>query len=318
MLRLGGTHVQLHLICLLILLMMSGCATMNCSPSAADVHVDVESIAIDLYDHERDRTVPIRAYLPSAEGAHPVVFFSHGLGESRDSYAYLGRKLALNGYVAVHITHAGSDRDLLERDGIIAVHRAVRDPVTWINRPRDVSFVIDALASHDARLLPLALRADLSRIAAAGHSAGAFTALALAGAAVHGERTFRDTRVKAIVAMSLPKLRRIFLDRAYDGITIPMLHMTGTRDTSLFYWTFPRHRRDAFERAPVTPQYLVTIDGATHATFSNPSCAARSREQRMQQLIADATLLFLDAHLQDVGSATDALVALRGATVEVK
>jgi predicted dienelactone hydrolase len=279
----------------------------------------MNSVAIDLHDAKRQRDVPIRAWLPAGSGTHPVVFFSHGLGESRDSYGYLGAHLARNGYMAIHVTHHGSDKELLEKEGIVAVHRAVRDPQTWVNRPLDVSFVIDLLEAEDPRVAQLIPRADLSRIAIAGHSAGAYTALVMGGAVVKGEARFTDPRVKALVAMSLPKLRPIFLAGAYDEIRIPQLHITGTKDRSLFYWTFPRDRRDAFERGRSTPQYLVTINGAKHETFSNPSRDDRPCEQKMQALIADATVLFLDAYLRGDEDAGKRLTnGLDGAKVERK
>lgn len=279
----------------------------------------MRSIAINLHDAKRQREVPIRAWLPQGDGRHPVIFFSHGLGESRDSYSYLGEHLARSGFLAIHVTHHGSDKELLEKEGILAVHRAVRDPQTWVNRPLDVSFVMDLLEASDERVSQLLPRADLSKIAVAGHSAGAYTALVMGGAVVKGEARFVDRRVKALVAMSLPKLEPIFLEGAYDEIDIPQLHITGTKDRSLFYWTFPRDRRDPFERGRGTPQYLVTLTGAKHETFSNPSRADRPCEQRMQALIAKATVLFLDAHLRGDHTARARLAnGLDGARVERK
>ena len=279
----------------------------------------MRSVAIDLHDAERRRDVPIRAWLPADNGRHPVVFFSHGLGESRDSYSYLGEHLARNGFLAIHVTHHGSDKELLEKEGLLAVHRAVRDPQTWVNRPLDITYVIDLLEAGDARLSQLQPYADLSKIAIAGHSAGAYTALVMGGAVVKGEGRFVDRRVRALVAMSLPKLKPIFLAGAYDEIRIPQLHITGTKDRSLFYWTFPRDRRDAFERGRSTPQYLVTVKGAKHETFSNPSRDDRPCEQKMQTLIAEATVLFLDAYLRgDEKSGTQLANGLDGAKVETK
>ncbi len=69
-------------------------------PKTLDITVD---------DPARQRDIPVRIYLPSGKAAAPVVLFSHGLGGSREGYAYLGRHWAERGYVAVFLQHRGSD-----------------------------------------------------------------------------------------------------------------------------------------------------------------------------------------------------------------
>ena len=118
-------------------------------------------------DARRDRDVPVKIYAPVRQVRSPVVLFSHGIGEDRDSYEYIGNALAASGFFAVHMTHAGTDRAVLER-GYRHLYRAVKQKENWINRVLDVTFVLDRLAGNS--------RADLDRVAVAGHSAGAFTA----------------------------------------------------------------------------------------------------------------------------------------------
>jgi predicted dienelactone hydrolase len=210
-------------------------------------------------DERRNRDVPVRIYASEdATQPLPVVVFSHGIGENRDSYAWLGKALAQRGYLAVHVTHAGTDRAVLER-GYRHLYRALKQKENWVNRPLDVSFVLDRLAD-----LPLA---DMQRVAVAGHSAGAFTAFAVAGVRTAGGETLRDDRVKVIVPMSMPRLDGVIPLDGYTAIDIPVLNMTGTCDTSLLYRTFPKHRRVPFESAPAGRHYLVTIDRANHASF---------------------------------------------------
>lgn len=286
------------------------------------VRHEVDEVALDLFDEARQRDVPIRVYHPRSGGAHPVVLFSHGLGESRDSYRYIGEGLARHGFVAIHITHRGSDRDFRKRHGLLALHRATREPATWANRPLDVAFVLDLLERRDERLRRIVERCDLARVAIAGHSAGAFTSLAMAGAVVKGDVRVRHRRIRAAVAMSLPKLDTVFLEGAYDELSIPVLHMTGTRDRSLFYWTFPRDRRDPWERSRGPNHYLVTFRGVSHWTFSNVARPDDQRELRMQSLIVTAMTSFLDAHLNGSESARAWLVnelpAIDATRVEIK
>jgi len=75
----------------------------------------VESANYDWHDKARGRDVPAKIYYPAAgEGNWPVIIFSHGLGGSREGYAYLGRHWASHGFVCVHLTHVGSDSSVLK------------------------------------------------------------------------------------------------------------------------------------------------------------------------------------------------------------
>jgi predicted dienelactone hydrolase len=236
------------------------------------------------HDASRDRDVPVTLYIPDRRSPvadrSPVTVFSHGIGEDRDSYAYLGRALAERGYLAVHVTHAGTDKATLQR-GYRVLYRATKEKQNWINRPRDVSFVLDQL-----RMRP---DADMNRVAALGHSAGAFTVLALAGMRLT-DGSLADKRVKVGVAISMPKMPGVVPPGGYDSLAIPVLHMTGTCDTSLLYRTYPRDRRVPFEETHAPHQYLVTLQGVRHETFSNA-------EDRRHAEIAHIVTAFLDAWL---------------------
>jgi hypothetical protein len=199
-------------------------------------------------DEKRGRDVPVKIY--GDEG--PVVIFSHGIGEDRDSYASLGRALARHGFRAVHVTHAGTDRAMLER-GYLHLYRAVKRKENWVARYDDVRFVLDRLGVAEAAI--------------AGHSAGAFTTFSVAGLRASTGETMRDPRITTAVAMSMPRLDGVVAEDGYDAIAIPVLNLTGTCDTSLLYRTFPRHRRIPFERSRAPRQYLVTLDRVNHNTF---------------------------------------------------
>ena len=227
------------------------------------------------HDAKRNRDVPVRIYGDSG----PVVVFSHGIGENRDSYAYLGRALARHGFVAVHVTHAGTDRAVLER-GYRHLYRAVKQKENWVNRPLDVSFVLDRLGAKEAAVV--------------GHSAGAFTAFALAGLRMTGG-TLHDPRITVAVPMSMPRMEGVVAPGGYDAIAIPVLNMTGTCDTSLIYRTFPRHRRIPFEQTRAARQYLVTLEGVNHDTFVE-------NDERANPIIA-ITVAFLRAWMQNDAAA---------------
>jgi predicted dienelactone hydrolase len=261
------------------------------------------------HDASRGRDVPVRIYAPAGIVSRlPLVVFSHGIGEDRDSYAWLGHALAAAGYVAIHVTHAGTDKETL-RHGYLHLYRATKRKENWIARPADVSFAITEALRRRSDI-------DPSRIAVAGHSAGAYTALALAGLRTTGDDSGPDRRVRVAVAMSMPRMGSVIAPDGYAAITTPVLHLTGTCDTSLIYRTFPRDRRVPFERSTKGYQLLVTIDGVTHNTFSNRSDARHG-------LIAGIVIAFLNGELRDDAGARSwiergGLSALDGVVLERK
>lgn len=252
----------------------------------------VEESSVVWHDAARDRDVPVKIYRPAGVADPPLVIFSHGIGEDRDSYAYLGRAWAAYGYAAIHVTHAGTDTATL-RQGYLKLYRATKDPRNWINRPRDVSFVLDQLARH----APGAPRVDLGRVAVAGHSAGAFTALAITGMrAGSGAEDLSDPRVQVAISLSMPKMGSVVPPGGYDSLRAPTLHMTGTCDGSLIYRTRPADRRIPFESTHASRQYLITLEGVNHNTFSNATDPHHDR-------IAALTTAFLDAWLRNDAAA---------------
>ncbi len=219
-------------------------------------------------DEKRSRDVPVKIY---GEGG-PVVIFSHGIGEDRDAYAYVGRALARHGFRSVHVTHAGTDRAMLER-GYRHLYRAVQQKENWVARLHDVQFVLDRLQVNEAAI--------------AGHSAGAFTAFAVSGLRVASGERLHDPRIRTAVAMSMPRMEGIVATDGYDAIAVPVLNLTGTCDASLIWRTLPKHRRIPFDTSRSARQYLVTMHRVNHDTFVV--------EDRRNEEIAAVTVAFLRA-----------------------
>jgi len=285
---------------------------------------------------------------PGAVVKFPVVVFSHGMGGSRAGYSYIGEHLASHGYIVVVPTHAGSDtaairdamieqakkdggarRGLLQRRGrgagqgvgqgvgLDLIAENTSDPENLRQRPRDVSFVIDQIAK-DEELGPIA---DLDRVAVAGHSFGSYTSLAVAGMLVDlsGEKagkgepaSFRDARVKAVVAMSPQGTGAMGIHAgAWEPITIPVMMLTGTKD----YGQGERSaawRREGFEGMKGAAAWLVTITDATHMTFSDnaglalrPGASAAAGHEKHRALTLAVTTAFLDASLKGDAAAAE-------------
>ena len=49
---------------------------------------DITVMDFPLRDADRNRDIPLKAYLPEGDGPFPVILFSHGAGGSKDGYAY--------------------------------------------------------------------------------------------------------------------------------------------------------------------------------------------------------------------------------------
>ncbi len=254
--------------------------------------VAITTTNLTWHDDARQRDVPVKIYAPSKIGLPaPLVVFSHGLGGSRDGYAYLGQHLARHGYVVVHVQHPGSDNSIFRfgEELLDSAHRAVRDPNNWRERPLDVKFVIDQMATDP--------RINTNAVGVAGHSFGAHTTLEMIGMRAAGE-SFLDPRVKAAVAMSSP---RPVLAAALRDVKTPCLHLTGTRDESPIFPTKPEDRRFVFDHVKAPNQWLVVLKDAHHFAFSDNSRWGGKlveRDARHQPWVCEMTTQFFDAFLK--------------------
>lgn len=267
----------------------------------------VTTLAFDWVDPRRNRPVGVKVYLPGARPeeakARPVLIFSHGLGGSREGYAYLGRHWASWGYVSVHLQHEGSD-DAVWRNQekpYRAMSRAATDPRNALERPRDVRFALDRLGELNERDPVWQGRLDLARVGIAGHSFGAWTVLAAAGQAFRGplggDRSLGDPRIKAAVAMSAP-VQADRRDRGYDAIRIPVFHLTGTRDDSPIGNTQAADRRVPYDEITHADQYLLTFTGGDHMVFSGRLGTSRPGDAAMQRWVLASTTAFWAAYLE--------------------
>ena len=301
--------------------------------------VQVETKLVDLRDEERDRTIPVKFYIPifkeqenpggpaTIRAPMPLVLLSHGLGGTREVGAYVANYWAERGYVVCAIQHVGSDdsvwRGLPLAERMDGLRRAVANPQNAINRPLDVSFVIDTLLAEHERGEGVGALINPDQIGAAGHSFGAYTVLAIAGQRFGPlARSRGDERVKVVIAMS-PQPPAIDAARAYADVKIPILHLTGTEDTSPIdpQGMKPEDRQLAFRGISAPDQYLIVFEGADHMVFSGVTgvgIGARrqrdaERDQRVMTLVQQSSTLFLDAFLKGDAAAQQ---NLRGGALE--
>ena len=310
---------RLHRLAIITLLLSAGACASGPKPLPTSSPLSPLSVAgpypvtrydVEWFDASRNRRVPARIYAPVGPHSLPIVIFSHGLGNSRLGYSYLGEHWASHGYVSVHPEHLGANAEV-ERHGLWKLFRAGFDRRNWKNVPTDIRFVIDQLQNDAALPEPLRGRVDRSRIGVAGHSLGAYGVLAIGGMNVlfpdGSVVSFRDDRVRAGIPISMSEN---FKPSSYASVAIPMLHLTGTHDSSIFYGTLPRKRRVPFNSIRRRDQYLVIIRGANHSTFSDEE---RPGNRPAHDVIRAGTLLFWNAYLK---GDPDALRQLRGGALQ--
>jgi predicted dienelactone hydrolase len=283
----------------------------------------VDSYLDTWHDAKRDRDVPVKIYYPADKNATcAVIIFSHGLGGSRDGYEYLGKEWASRGFISVHLTHIGSDTSVWKGKKLLeikpAMDKAAVNPTNAINRPLDITFAIDTLLKINRGEIKGILRGriDESKIGVAGHSFGSFTALATAGIKLAGKKSFGDDRVKAVIAMSSPVTgTEDQWDTIYGNVKIPVMHMTGTKDSSnIGKGTKAEDRRIPYDHIKGVDQYLITFIGGDHMIFSGRKAGDPTREDaKYQQHIKSASDLYWDAYL--MGN-SDAMKKLKNGILE--
>ncbi len=196
---------------------------------------------------------------PSADGPFPLVVFSHGNGGIRFQSYFLTEILASHGFVVVSPDHAGNTAlDFLFGTNVPFLQAA-------LDRPQDVSFLIDVLLARSANPDdPFAGRIDPRRIGVSGHSFGGYTSLAVTSG-IPGVPA--DPRVRAIAPLA--PASSSLTDAQLAGIRVPTLIVGGTLDTTTPI--DPQSTRP-FERVTARPRYRVDVVDAGHASFTN-TCA---------------------------------------------
>lgn len=256
----------------------------------------------------------------------PLVLFSHGMGGSSDAFAELSEHLASHGYVVVHPTH--DDSVALQRDrgeaarGILRDPKAYRNRVDPVGRVDDLKFLIDKVGEIETAS-GMRGRVDTERIGVAGHSAGAMTTQLIIGTRARGVRlgggkalelhSIGDGRVDVGVVISgQGTTTRMFTEKSWEGITVPMLVIAGSNDTSPASAETPESRRHPFEfsrgvSAGGQPAYLLYIQGAYHSSYSGKQADSADERRMIVDCTHATTLAMLDAHLKDAPAARDFL-----------
>lgn len=266
--------------------------------------VKVASSTFEVKDAKRERTLPIRVYLPAGDKPAPVIVFSHGLGGSRDNNPYLGNHWAGRGYAVVFVQHPGSDENVWKEapaGGRAETLKKAASIENYLDRAKDIPVVLDALARwNDEKEHALYHRLDLDHLGMSGHSFGAQTTQAVAGQSLaRGRLALGEPRIRAAVMMSPSPPSAGDPAQAFAPVKIPCLLMTGTRDDSPIGNTTAADRLKVFPYLQQAPAWQVVFEGATHMAFGERDLAGREpADPRYHRAILALTTAFWDAELK--------------------
>lgn len=245
-------------------------------------------------------------YFPvSPQGLCPVVVYSHGLGGSPESLAYLGNMWASRGIVSVFIHHPHTDesqwkghlRPIADLKRLFEIYWPARD------RALAIRFVIDRLTNPGTESSSFAGIIDLSRIGAAGNDLGALAALLVAGQIPpDGGASLHDPRVTAALALS-PTVycESDYAPAVYGGISIPTMTIGGTNDNGIVGPTRAWQRRIPFDAMFKNDRYHVTLNGADHLVYSGRERVVRRQagDAEFHKAIRSISTLFWTGYLQN-------------------
>lgn len=261
---------------------------------------------LELFDTARQRPVPARLYLPLMASPNmpvPLVVFSHGLGGSRLGYSYLGRHWADAGIASLHPQHVGSDSAVWRGNPLEVLQRlqtAARD-VEALARALDLRFAMnEVLASNQGGLI------NTSRMAVAGHSYGANTAMLIAGARVDTDGAhpgeLRDGRIRAAILISAPPLLgQGPAQQVLGNVSMPTLHITSLDDTINLpgYRSTVEDRIAIFDAMARSPRTLAVYNTGGHSIFTDRTTRSGPlTSARIKSATQELCTLFLHQSLQ--------------------
>ncbi|WP_319420575.1 alpha/beta hydrolase [Pleurocapsa sp. FMAR1] len=247
---------------------------------------------LDFYDPKRDRNLVTDLYLPAVNSkSTPVIVVSNGLGAKRARFQDLAGHLASYGFAVVIPDHPGSDRQR-QLDFVRGLYKENFDATEYIDRPLDISYILDQLAKINPKQLNNSL--NLEQVGIFGYSIGGTTALSLAGAEIdfpqlehdcaqqldllnisvlyqcraldmpRKKQSLKDDRIKAAY-MFVPFGNSLFNKQKLKEISIPMMWQVVDRDflTSLLNEQVP-----LFKSLENSSRHLVISERLPHSNVT--------------------------------------------------
>jgi predicted dienelactone hydrolase len=253
----------------------------------------VREQSVSFFDAQRNRRLPVDLYWSSTNPQAPLIVIAPGFEANRKFLTYLARHLASHGFTVAAIEHP-----FVTRTGALPALNPDRliPGTELIDRPKDVSFLLDRLAELNQQPGELQGKLNTQKVSMIGHSLGGYEALALAGAELRIDelRNFcrtsgllervpadwlqcaaaelpqnrisvRDSRIVQAIALN-PAIGQIFGKEGLKSVATPTMILTSTDDRLAPAFT---QQLQPFLQLP-TPKYLLTAIGTTHLSVSDP------------------------------------------------
>lgn len=307
---------------------------------AAPGKATVKQETLFLQDKQRYRSIPVDIYyaqpVPAlfssavSKSPSPLVVISPGFGTDRKFFTYLARHLASYGLTVAALEHPDSRTRRFNVSDASDPSKLL-SATEFINRPKDISFVLDELAKIDRKPGILQGKLNTEQASVIGHSLGGYTALAVAGGELNLKQLrqscknssviaqapadwlqcaatnlpdksiqLRDRRVNSAIALN-PLIGNLFGNNGLAQVSTPTLILASTDDAVT---PILNHQLRPFEQLR-NPKYLLTAVGGTHLSAGNPGTSTTSafnssiRERRgtevqpLRQLLSGVSLAFI-------------------------
>ncbi len=266
-------------------------------------------------DQKRDRSLVTNLFTPQTNGNNssiPVIVVSNGLGARPERFAELANYLASYGFAIAIIDHPGSNHQR-QQEFIKGLHQENFEASDYIDRPLDVSFVLDSLSQVNQQQFGNQL--NLNQVGIFGYSIGGTTALSLTGATIDFQQLredcqnkldltnisilyqcralelensqrlasrvkLKDQRIKAAF-LFVPFGKSLFKQSQLAEITTPMLWQVVDKD---FLTSLIKEQLPVYEALGSSDRYLVLSENLPHSTAI--LAKERSQTQKNQSRIS--------------------------------
>lgn len=241
-------------------------------------------------------TLQVEMYLPEgATGPLPTIVYSHGWGGRLGDGRYIAEHLTSHGFGVLVPQHIGST-DLYRAEFLAGTIGDITNPVEYLSRQSDITFMLDELEKLAQTDLNQVGRLNLNQVGVIGQSLGGQTALAAAGASFNPAQyadlcakgwlqfnpafliqcqsrflppktfSFQDPRIKAAVAQ-FPMGATMFGPEGMGNIQVPTLTLAAGRDilAPSVYEQIPM-----FSWLKQAPHYLAYLPVGNHFSTSPP------------------------------------------------
>lgn len=247
---------------------------------------------------ENNSPIEARVYLPkNGRKSAPLVVVAPGLNSNMNAFNYISEHLASHGFGVVAINFPDTDSQRLSE--VLLGLDKVPEPNAWLNQPKYVSMVLDAMEEKVKSNPNWRGKINLNNVGILGHSLGGYTSIGVGGAELNWpnvlatceglknpdklmlnpsilwqckekddtpppESMMRDQRIKSVLAIN-PVTNPIFSQEGLEKMSVPVMIIAGNND---YFSPALLEQVRPFTWLKQTEKYLVLVKNSTHLSFS--------------------------------------------------